>query len=629
MTDTEETTGASAATGTHDGDGAGGYAIATLTLRGVLVRVLVAALLGALAGLIPLAQYTCAMFLWKDSSLSVQPVVSDEGPIPAALVWHPRTYRLLTALGGMPMALALTLYLCLAACGAYMVLRVLNPTFRVTTGVDWNRWLLLKTYMHTAPMIKAIVTVVPCLVVVFFLWLAVSGAVGGGLASSVAAAALSGAAVWLALSRNGFVGDLESGNYLLPNRRETLSLLLRGAAAGVVVLFLARCVLEVQPERVLRLARSLGGVGEERWRPAAALWLGACAAGSAGAMLGIVGLGSPGAGLRWLAVLTGGSTLWLGAIAAAVYGLLPSYCADRLDYLWAQGKPLARFASIREKPVPVMVAVPAGGRWKVRPVGDRGSSGVPLSEKAVDAVRRHLALRGYRTALGVQGTLTLYDAAVRNLDLAGRLAAPAEGLKRLGDPLLAQILLSDLWHLAGSPEATRATEWFRRPGVFAYLTDDARVVPGDLCVRNGRIEEALRWYREGGLPRSGAQARAARMAVFSEGSVEGRVLVDGKAEVRVGALPEQSELAALMRMKGTSPLEATVLRDVMRATRVAPDGRFRMENLLEGRYRLLLHVTSRKGTTLTVRSTPTAAEMWFVDADHPRVELGAIEITLR
>jgi len=81
-------------------------------------------------------------------------------------------------------------YMFFAAGGAYLILRVLNPTFRVTTGVDWNRWLLFKTYMHSAPLIKVIVTMVPVQVAVFFLWLMLQAFLPHGPAGSLTVAFL-------------------------------------------------------------------------------------------------------------------------------------------------------------------------------------------------------------------------------------------------------------------------------------------------------------------------------------------------------------------------------------------------------------------------------------------------------
>ncbi|MBM3493170.1 MAG: hypothetical protein FJX72_02425, partial [Armatimonadetes bacterium] len=249
--------------------------------------------LGIAVGFVPLAQYTCALVLWSDSPNLMRPATPDGQPVPALLSWGATLFRALTAVGGMPLAGALGVYIALVGCAAYAIVRAVNPTFRVTTGVDWDRMLLFRTYMHTAPLIKVVVTAVPAFVVAFGLWMGARLVVPWGEAQAWLAAVVFGATAWVTLSRTGLIGDCDSGNYELPSARRALGMALRGAAFAVVtqIVFLSAAV--VAPEALLRMAGAMGGVGEAAWRPVATIWL--AASGLGGSVIGVasVVLGRP------------------------------------------------------------------------------------------------------------------------------------------------------------------------------------------------------------------------------------------------------------------------------------------------------------------------------------------------
>lgn len=603
--------------------------------RGVLARMAAGAFWAALAAFIPLAQYTAAAFLWKDSPISLQPVPEDGAPIPAALLWHPRTYRILTAIAGFPMPGILVVYIGLAAAGAYIIVRILNPTFRVTTGVDWDRWILLKTYMHTAPLIKVIVTIVPVQVAVFLLWLVVQAAIPSGVAISVVTAFLVGASWWLALSRNGFVGDCDSGNYLLPSRREAVSLVVRGGVFGIVVWLLFYAVLAVQPLALLRLARSLGGVGEGGWRPIAIVWLGMAAFAGAAAVLAAVGLGTPSAHRKTRVGATVGGLLATLALVTAAHRWIPSYAAYRFDYAWRTGqliKPAWWKPDGNEHAEVIWIGAPVRGEWKVRRVAGAGASEVELSEENIGRICRLLGRREYCSALAVSGFMALYDDACRRMDLEDRLTIAGEALRRTGDPLFARVLLADLWELAGSREAANATDILRDGRAFAYLTEDARVPAGDACARNHRLAEALRWYREAGLPNERAEERASRLAVFVDGRVRGRVRVRGNVEsVRVALVPAEAEVVTMLAGSQPSEIGPFALRAVVRSAELDQSGRYVMRHVADGRYVLLVRIAGSSalaGRHVTIAGERAATEPFGVTVAAPDVDLGTVDITV-
>lgn len=631
---TSESLDTSEQTSPHESDTAG-TVVGRVPLRTLVSRVVAAALLAVGAAFIPLAQYTCAMLLWRDSPMSVQPVLSDAGPIPAALVWHPTTYRVLTAVGGFPMAGALALYLAMAAGGGYVLLRTINPTFRVTTGVDWNRWILVKTYMHTVPLIKVIVTIVPVLVAVFFIWLVLDALLPSGKALSVATALLVGGACFLALSRNGCVGDCESGNYLLPSGRDATSLLARGAAFGGIVWLAAYGVLGADPERLLRLGRALGGLGESGWRPLAAVWLGAAALGGTGATLAAMGMGTPGLRVARRLPLTAAGLLVVLLLVAGTRWALPAHASGRLDYAWETAQPLFP-AWWRDDggggAPPVMIAVPVEGTWRVRTVASRGDADVELSDDNVSRLRRHLVRRQRRTALAAQAYSALYEAACRKMDATARLLAIREGVRRIGEPALARTLALELWAQAGTEEALRTLPMLGDPRVFRYLTDDSRLPAGDLCARNGRIPEALRWYRLAGLPGSRAEERAARLMPVLNATLTGAVhgLPPG-IHAKAGILPEGAELSIFLAGASATPVAPLSLREVARSAEVGPDGRFQLSHVPEGRYVLALWLSGedlRRGVTVRVSSDDGAARPIRLSAAQRQVNAGIIRVQI-
>gem|GEM_PF-2646871 len=608
----------------------------SVTPTGTIMRVVVGAVLAMAAAFIPLAQYTCAMLLWPDSSMNIQPIPGDDGPIPTALVWSPRTYRLLTAVGGFPMAGALTLYIVIAAGGAYIIARILNPSFRITTGVDWNRRILIRTYMHTAPLIKVIVTIVPVLVAVFFIWLALSAVIPSGVALSIATALITGGAVWLALSRNGFVGDCESGNYLMPSPGDTISLLVRGATCGGVFWLILFAVNGAEPQGLLRMGRALGGLGETGWRPLAAFWLTLAAVGGVAAVLSAIGFGTPVLGRTARGFYGGFGALIALALTLGVHAGLPAYTASHFDYSWRTGAAIAPrwwHGKSAHGPKNVMVAVPVHGRWRIRAVADRGVSDIELSAPLLDRVRQHLAGKRYQTALSVTGFTALYDYACRELDGPGRIAASREALARCGDPAFTRTFLMELWTQAGTEHALNAIPTLGDARVLRYLTDNARLPAGDLCVRNGMTQEAIRWYRDAGLPASGANARSVRLKPFTDTAVTGVLRgVPKGVTARVGLIPAQAELTMAVSQTGNAAVAPFTLREVARSCAPDAGGAFRMSGFPGGPYRLVIWLAAdpRKPMgALGIASGTTGLQPFDVSPGNPRIDVGELRIVER
>src|SRR2546423_4602410 len=189
------------------------------------------ALLAAAATFVPLAELTYTRLFAEKTA--IQPALPEGQPLPAALVWSPTLYDTLVRIGTLNPGIELTLVVFLGLLFVYGLLRILNPTFRLTTGVDWDVHVLIKTYMHSWPVTKAFLIAVAVFLPAFFVWAALDWILGGSAFSLWLRLAIFGVASWLLFSRDGVAGDYEDGAYEPPRDRTTIrSLALRGLLAG-------------------------------------------------------------------------------------------------------------------------------------------------------------------------------------------------------------------------------------------------------------------------------------------------------------------------------------------------------------------------------------------------------------
>jgi hypothetical protein len=610
--------------------------------RYAAAQALAGALLGVAIGFIPLAQYTCAMVLWADSPMALEKPPRDGEPSPAGLVWAPLTYRLVSAIGGMPLAGALVAYLVLVGCAAYALVRAINPTFRVTTGVDWDRFLLFRTYMHTAPLLKVVVTAVPVFVLTFGVWIAARSVAPVGEGQVALAAALFGAATWLALSRTGIVGDCDNGNYQLPTRRRATGLAVRGALYGLLVWLTFWGASGVAPPALLRMAGALGGVGEAAWRAAAVIWLGACAGGGALLGLGSVWLGRPGvttaARGRGLAITAVSAVLFIGAVAIWV----PAHARTRYDYNLQDGEPVqpnwwtADAAGGRNAGL-LAVANSDGqgpaGRWRVRLVRRVGISGIALTDGNAGRLRALLGRRRHRTALSRPSATALYDRACLEMRPAERLAVALRHVRMAADARFAGVLMEDFAALAGDPDAHKLLAQLGDGRVLTYPTDDAHLPVGDLFARYGDIAGARRWYVRSGIPEQRAMERASRMAALARSEVRGSLEMHAPGwRVKVALVPAFGALAAGFANDAEgSPIEPFALREVVRVAQPDAAGRFTLGHVLEGSYRLALWLAPPGGRDLhraEIGSLDSAGGVIRCDG-YSRLDVGVVRLTAR
>jgi hypothetical protein len=292
------------------------------------------ALIAALIVLQPLTAETYEKIFNYRSEELIQKPVPEGYPVPVSLVWRDATRGFINGFGALPLAAVLGLEIVLFLAGLYVLLRALNPTFRMTTGVDWDKKLLTHTYMHTPPLIKAFLIAVTVFLPAFLLWHAIGFVLGNNLWTLWLRLAMAGAAAWLLFSRDGIAGDYETGSYELPRDRSVRNaLLLRGALMGSVVWVAFRYWPVTTPGWLMPFYRAMGGIGEAQWWHMTSLTLGFAAL--LGFALGgaAVALGAPRGSTAWrfrAAILPGIVMLfaaWAGRSA------LPNYYRERYDYV--------------------------------------------------------------------------------------------------------------------------------------------------------------------------------------------------------------------------------------------------------------------------------------------------------
>jgi len=205
-----------------------------------------------------------------------------------------------------------------------------------------------------------------------------------------------------------------------------------------------------------------------------------------------------------------------------------------------------------------------------------------------------------------------------------------EALARCGDPALTRTFLMELWTQAGTEQARIAIPTLGNTRVLRYLTDNARLPAGDLCARNGMTQEALRWYRDAGLPASGANARTVRLKPFTDTAVTG-VLKDVPKGVtaRVGLIPAQAELTLAVSQIGDAAVAPFALREVARSCAPEAGGTFHMTGFPGGPYRLVVWLAADRSDSvgaLRISSGAAALQPFDVSPADPRIDVGELRV---
>lgn len=539
---------------------------------------------------------------------SIGALGSGESPVITALWWSPSMVRLVSTVAGMEPGVRLIVYVALVCVPAYCLVSGANPTFRITTGVDWDRTILVRTYMHTAPLIKVFLVCMAALVPVYVLWIASYALLPGAVASAVAAGA-TGAAALLALARAGIAGDLESGNYLMPTgRRLVISLASRGAAAGLLLWLGVALATHGAGQQVADCLAVAGGGGQGLFLQMAgvlASWIVLVVGTCVGAALTSV---TPGIGVRTRMIGLAPSTAIVLALAY-LSGATPWLLRSRLDYAprVPQGMAVAAIMGPNDVGAQAESGVILGPEpATVVSVARSTTAGLVISPRQAASLEHHLKRRGYRTVLAADILQSLFETYVGTHDRAAAMRTIIAGIRYAPDPAWSGLFYEALATWATTPSARDAAREAVRRGLFVMPTRMAWLELGDTMAATGDAETTRYCYNQAGVQRSRIEDRLRERLRFVSGSISGSIRLDHRplAHVRVSAI-SAAAFGDQAAGTGVPGLMAPVwLRHIAADTLTDAQGRYRIGPIAEGEYRLIVWGAVPKASPLTrIRTT--------------------------
>ena len=583
----------------------------------------------------PLALTSNTLLFSEKPGEAIQGVIPDGLPRPQALMWGSMTMNILSFLGRFTPAAVLGFQISLFCILAYLLLSILNPTFRLTTGVDWDETILTRTYMHTAPLIKAFLIGVTTFLPAFAIWHMIGWATNSEFGFWLRIA-LSGATIWLLFSVNGVAADYESGNYEFPRKKRDLaSLLIRGALAGTAVWLVTRFAPITTPEYLLEFFRSLGGIGQNAWWNIALIHCGIWAVIALGGGLLFSALGTYPLALsqRLKALIFPttifATTLWFGRVG------LPNHLKNRYDFIANRStNPVSDLAKKTN------VEIIASGRMTIFageqnrlnafPVFVQSFTGLDASPAAGNKIAKFLEQRSYMTALSGPAFYQLHDVASLEWDEVAGLQVDYLNLSRTHDPQYIGPFIEKLDTCRSTLQTQHYADLLADESVFAFPDRHALEKMGDIFARFGMRDKAAAWYRRAKLPESQVKDRLSARTMFVEGRVTGQLLLDGKpiANARIGIAPRNAMQTLQGYFQPNGSLRPFWLRWISASTRTDKDGKFALDHLVAGNYVLLFQSEGlrRRSVEPNIKFEHWPTEGLFVGFGTPNVELGKVEL---
>jgi hypothetical protein len=623
--------------------------------------------------------------------------LQDGVPVPHLLDWNLGYIQLMLALHDMHTVVRVVLAMILVLILWIVAVSVLNPTFKLfyliprpsakgggSTTPDISTAAtaaVSAAHAETARSVTLLLLVGLPLALFWIIAGVIAGRLPGGHAETVARLLrlLSlGIATWVGFHRNGLAGDLGQAESRW-SARNVSRLVAAGAAFGIVLFVIHRIAALTPLETVFNHLSVLGTfnradlawVTSRHVAAGALMWF---AAGSA-----LFALGRPGVATSYRAML-----LALPAIATllAAYVDRPlhiSSMARTVDMTHAilgttqrheqsgryfvpdgpgAGRALARLAHIpvggmaEQRARNVLLFFPEG----VYNVVQRGitEDGLPVARGTIAPVKAFLDKRHYRSSLSWLAIKHLYNVATVHFDPTDAIRWCLTDLHNY--PHAAQInttLRAMLFTCAATPDNLALLDQWADERQFAFPDRGSIRMMGDLYHRFGAVDKAMVWYRRADMPRSFMAERRAERPMFHTGTVQGRLLLNGRplAGVQVGVVPQRlngvpPDIAAiLLRAAGRELVAAFPYSELFPAfhprpysfrwitagATTTPDGRFQIDGLTEGAYILVCtlppDVRVQVPTDRTVTITG-ASQGFVVDYGHPVQQVGDTRITV-
>lgn len=582
------------------------------------------ALVAALMAFQPVTALTyLKLFYTGEDSQLIQHAPGEGLPVPQATVWPTSLYNLNASFGRLPSAAVLGIEVAFVCIFVYMLLRVLNPTFRMTTGVDWDKTVLTRTYMHSSPVTKAFLILIAAFLPGFLLWHLLGWLIGNGAFSLWLRLALCGMACWLLFSREGVAHDYETGHYHFPrDRSELFSLLARGAAMGTVLYLITRAFSPFAPERLFEFYHSLGYIGPGEWQSILFTTLGIAG------LLGFTGggwaaaLGAP----RWTTSRRTQAALLpcLGLVIALLVAWKSPFTVE--SHIPASER-LARQVKLAP-PVPQTAFLMAGERVVPLHFTGRSISELSASPESARSIERYLEKNNYRTPLSYPAYITLHDAASLQWDSTESLRVCFLNLTRSPDMGLLSLFLNKVQQSAATPEDLHYADLLADERYFAHTDRQAWVWMGDTFAHLGQSEKAQACYRKAHLPETQVPVRAQEQFAPANGRITGTLVWNGKPlpNARVGVVPREALRALQGMLESNMPLSPFWLWWVSQKATTDAKGHFTLDHLLVGGHVLVVSLPSGQ----PIPSRPLLAENVpmevFIGPDRQEADLKEIKI---
>jgi hypothetical protein len=314
-----------------------------------------------------------------------------------------------------------------------------------------------------------------------------------------------------------------------------------------------------------------------------------------------------------LACLAGGEAYFITAVAVGRY----DFGRDLAALVGASRRPSSSRAFLIFPPAPVPGPLP----------GFVPTMSIQRIDAGHDSPRRtwqYLERRGFQSALVFDALVHLHDCASLQWDSAESLRVDLACLEQCPQPIFAGLLAEKLSTCATSPENRALLRQAADPNRYAASPEWLNTL-AQLHLRFGDRGAAARLLQQAGLEAAAVQAELEREPPLTSGTVAGRLVVDGRpgAGLTVGLLPSvrwQSLVGA------PRPFE---LRWVAAAAPTDADGRFRLRDMGEGEYVLIVmgdpqHLPLQpRGLAPTADGSPG---LLALDRAHPARDLHTLRI---
>ena len=277
-----------------------------------------------------------------------------------------------------------------------------------------------------------------------------------------------------------------------------------------------------------------------------------------------------------------------------------------------------------------------------------------ISPEGRKAALDYLAKKNYLTAYSWIAIRYIFNSSVYDFDTSGGIESLLLDLERC--PHLAMVenyLRQMLFTCAASPQNLALLDRYADRSRYGYPDRASYRLIGEMYERMGEPQKALTWYGYAEMPNSYLAKVKSEKPMFRKGSVVGTLTLNGKPlpNVKVAVVParmnglpiylQEEVLQALPIMRSArffSPkfppfyIPPFSLRYVSAAVSTDAKGAFRIDNLTEGEYQVVVTLPSKVELApgfdpkLSVKNAPTSFSLNYAAPTH---SLGEIAVTVK